>query len=177
MILDRKTGNVNFPAFGGNPELVIPFEQIEIHRGSLGYSRGSGMPVHSLVPKMYPSSAKRDFQYIILFADNYDQACSRWTLLTEFMDKNKPIPFGLLQSVQFRLDRDSASIWRGTDVKDRYPLDPEIKDNYKYVFHTNYEETVEYPYDEINAVIAPFSDNPELLKKNIERAYDLHLLL
>ncbi|WP_343817962.1 hypothetical protein [Colwellia asteriadis] len=135
------------------------------------------MPAEIIIPKMYPSSAKRDFQYAILFADSYDEACSRWTLLTEFMDKNKPIPYGLLSSVQSYIDSDEAAIWRDTDVRDSYPLAPEIKNNYKYVFHTNYEETIEYPYGEIDFVIAPFSDDPELLKKNIQRAYDLHLLL
>ncbi|MBU2894398.1 hypothetical protein KO495_13875 [Colwellia sp. D2M02] len=177
VVCDRKTGNVNFPALCGNPELVIPFDKIDLYRGSVASSLGSGMPVHVLVPQMYPSSAKRDFQGVILFADSYDEACSRWTLLTEFMDKNKPIPYGLLQSVQSHIDDNEAAIWRGTDVKARYPLDPEIKNNYKYVFHTNYEETVEYPYDEINSVIAPFSDDPELLKKNIQRAHDLYILL
>ncbi|GAA0820410.1 hypothetical protein GCM10009111_25810 [Colwellia asteriadis] len=177
VVCDRKTGNVNFPTFGGSPELVIPFEHIEIYVGTLGFSLGSGMPAEIIIPKMYPSSAKRDFQYAILFADSYDEACSRWTLLTEFMDKNKPIPYGLLSSVQSYIDSDEAAIWRDTDVRDSYPLAPEIKNNYKYVFHTNYEETIEYPYGEIDFVIAPFSDDPELLKKNIQRAYDLHLLL
>ncbi len=177
VVCDRKTGNVYFPAFASHPELVIPFEQVDMYRGSIGYSRGSGMAVNTLVPKIYHASAKRDSQYAVLCADNYDQACKFWTLLTEFMDKNKPIPYGLLQSVQFRIDRDVASIWPGTDVRNAYPLDPEIKNNYQYVYHTNYEETVEYPFDEIQHVIAPFSDDPELLKKNIERAYDLNLLL
>ncbi len=177
VVCDRKTGNVYFPAFASHPELVIPFEQVEMYTGSVGYSRGSGMAVECVVPKIYHASAKRDSQYAVLCADNYDQACKFWTLLTEFMDKNKPIPYGLLQSVQFRIDRDVASIWPGTDVRNAYPLDPEIKNNYQYVYHTNYEETVEYPFDEIQHVIAPFSDDPELLKKNIERAYDLNLLL
>lgn len=166
-----------FPAFACHPELVIPFEQVEMYVGSVGFSRGSGMPAECVVPKMYPKSAKHDFQYAVLCADNYDQACYFWTLLTEFMDRNKPIPYGILKSVQFRLDRNIAAIWPDTDVRNSYPLDPEIKNNYQYVFHTNYEETVEYPHDKIQYVIAPFSDDPELLKQNIARAYDLNILL
>jgi hypothetical protein len=180
VVFDRKTGNVNFPAFGGNPELVIPFEEVEMYRGSLGFSLGTGMPVTSLIPKKYPKHGKRDCQYIVAFADSYDGACQSWTLLTEFMDKNKPIPFGLLQSVQDYLDKGYSTVWKGDKIgpyMENYPLDPEIKNNYKYVFHTDIDGEKEYPMDEVNYVIAPFSDDPELLEKNIKRAYELNILL
>ncbi|WP_220494712.1 MULTISPECIES: hypothetical protein, partial [unclassified Pseudoalteromonas] len=180
VVFDRKTGNVNFPAFGGNPELVIPFEEVEMYRGSLGFSLGSGMPVTSLIPKKYPKHGKRDCQYIVAFADSYDGACQSWTLLTEFMDKNKPIPFGLLQSVQDYLDKGYSTVWKGDKIgpyMENYPLDPEIKNNYKYVFHTDIDGEKEYPRDEVNYVIAPFSDDPVLLEKNIKRAYELNILL
>lgn len=180
VVFDRKTGNVNFPAFGGNPELVIPFEEVEMYRGSLGFSLGRGMPVTSLIPKKYPKHGKRDCQYIVAFADSYDGACQSWTLLTEFMDKNKPIPFGLLQSVQHHLNKGNSVTWRGDKIgpyMDKYPLDPVIKNNYKYVYHENRDATEEYPRDEVNYVIAPFSDDPVLLEKNIKRAYELNILL
>ncbi|WP_139048204.1 hypothetical protein [Pseudoalteromonas sp. BSi20652] len=140
VVFDRKSGNVNFPAFGGNPELVIPFEEVEMYRGSLGFSLGRGMPVTSLIPKKYPKHGKRDCQYIVAFADSYDEACQSWTLLTEFMDKNKPIPFGLLQSVQDYLNKGHSTVWKGDKIgpyMENYPLDPEIKNTYKYVFHTD----------------------------------------
>ena len=180
VVFDRKTGNVNFPAFGGNPELVIPFEEVELYRGSLGFSLGSGMPVDSLIPKKYPKHGKRDCQYIVAFADGYDDACNLWTLLNEFMDKNKPIPFAMLPSVQYYLDKGCSTVWKGDKIgpyMENYPLDPEIKNNYKYVFHTDIDGEKKYPRDEVNYVIAPFSDDPELLEKNIKRAYELNILL
>ena len=180
VVFDRKTGNVNFPAFGGNPELVIPFEEVEMYRGSLGFSLGRGMPVTSLIPKKYPKHGKRDCQYIVAFADSYDQACNLWTLLNEYMDKNKPIPFAMLPSVQYYLDKGCSTVWKGDKIgpyMENYPLDPEIKNNYKYVFHTDIDGEKEYPMDEVNYVIAPFSDDPVLLEKNIKRAYELNILL
>ncbi|MBB1471243.1 hypothetical protein H5232_22900 [Pseudoalteromonas sp. SG41-5] len=180
VVFDRKTGNVNFPAFGGNPELVIPFEEVELYRGSLGFSLGSGMPVDSLIPKKYPKHGKRDCQYIVAFADGYDDACNLWTLLNEFMDKNKPIPYAMLPSVQHYLDKGYSTVWKGDKIgpyMDNYPLDAEIKNNYKYVFHTDIDGEKEYPRDEVNYVIAPFSDDPVLLEKNIKRAYALNILL
>ncbi|REL27772.1 hypothetical protein DXX93_15205 [Thalassotalea euphylliae] len=177
VVCDRKTGNVHFPAFGKNPELVIPFNQVELYVGSVGYSRGSGMAAKCIVPTMYPKAAKRDFQYAILIADSYDEACRYWTLLTEFMDKNKPIPYGFLNSVQFHLDRNKSTIWPDKDVRNSYPLDPEIKDNYRYVYHSDFEGTVDYPIEEVAEVVAPFSDDPELLAKNVERAHQLNLIL
>ncbi|REL27777.1 hypothetical protein DXX93_15230 [Thalassotalea euphylliae] len=177
VVCDRKTGNVRFPAFGKNPELVIPFDQVELYVGSVGYSLGSGMAAKCIVPTMYPKAAKWDFQYAVLVADNYDQACRYWTLLTEFMDKNKPIPYGFLNAVQFNIDDDSSAIWEGTDIEKRYPLDPEIKDNYRYVYHSDFEGTVDYPIEEVAEVVAPFSDDPELLAKNVERAHQLNLIL
>ncbi|REL27773.1 hypothetical protein DXX93_15210 [Thalassotalea euphylliae] len=177
VVCDRKTGNVHFPAFGKNPELVIPFDQVELYVGSVGYSLGSGMAADCVVPKMYPNAAKWDFQYAVLISDNYDQACNFWTLLTEFMDKNKPIPYGFLNSVQLYLDRDEAAIWPDKDVRNSYPLDPEIKDNYRYVYHSDFEGTVDYPIEEVAEVVAPFSDDPELLAKNVERAHQLNLIL
>ncbi|NMP81822.1 hypothetical protein HHE92_18755 [Pseudoalteromonas arctica] len=180
VVFDRKTGNVNFPAFGGNPELVIPFDEVELYRGSLGFCLGSGMPVDSLIPKKYPKHGKRDCQYIVAFADGYDDACNLWTLLNEFMDKNKPIPYAMLPSVQYYLDKGYSTVWKGDKIgpfMDNYPLDPEIKNNYKYVFHTDIDGEKKYPMDEVNYVIAPFSDDPELLEKNIKRAYELNILL
>ncbi|WP_448565329.1 hypothetical protein [Thalassotalea ganghwensis] len=177
VVCDRKTGNVNFPAFAGNPELVIPFSEVEMYRGSIAYSRGSGMPAEIIVPKMYPKTAKYDFQYDVLCADSYDELCKFWTVLTEFMDKNKPIPYGAMASIQSYLDKDKAAIWEGTKIREPLPLDPEIKDNYRYVYFKNEDGTVEYPPEEITHVIAPYSDNPELLQQNIERAYQLKLLI
>ncbi|WP_147302700.1 hypothetical protein [Thalassotalea euphylliae] len=135
------------------------------------------MAADCVVPKMYPNAAKWDFQYAVLISDNYDQACNFWTLLTEFMDKNKPIPYGFLNAVQFNIDDDSSAIWEGTDIEKRYPLDPEIKDNYRYVYHSDFEGTVDYPIEEVAEVVAPFSDDPELLAKNVERAHQLNLIL
>ncbi|MBH0052161.1 MULTISPECIES: hypothetical protein [unclassified Pseudoalteromonas] len=180
VVFDRKTGNVNFPAFGGNPELVIPFEEVEMYRGSLGFSLGRGMPVTSLIPKKYPKHGKRDCQYIVAFADSYDQACNLWTLLNEYMDKNKPIPYAMLPSVQYYLDKGCSTVWKGDKIgpyMNNYQLDPEIKNNYKYVFHTDIDGEKKYPMDDVNYVIAPFSDDPELLEKNIKRAYELNILL
>ncbi|WP_448565331.1 hypothetical protein [Thalassotalea ganghwensis] len=177
VVCDRKTGNVNFPAFGGNPELVIPFSEVEMYMGSIAYSRGSGMPTNIIVPKMYPKTAKYDFQYPVLCADSYDELCQFWTVLTEFMDKNKPIPYGAMASIQSYLDKDKAAIWEGTKIREPLPLDPEIKDNYRYVYFKNEDGSVEYPFDEITHVIAPYSDNPELLQQNIERAYQLKILI
>ncbi|WP_147302699.1 hypothetical protein [Thalassotalea euphylliae] len=135
------------------------------------------MAAECIVPKMYPKAAKRDFQYDVLIADNYDRACNFWTLLTEFMDKNKPIPYGFLNSVQLYIDTDEAAIWPDKDVRNGYPLDPEIKDNYRYVYHSDFEGTVDYPIEEVAEVVAPFSDDPELLAKNVERAHQLNLIL
>ncbi len=178
VVFDRKTGNVHFPAVLGNKELIVPFAQVNMYMGVAGYSRGSGEKFFQLKPKVYPKDQRSDFAYAVLFADYYDQACGLWTLLTEFMDKNKPIPTGVHASLQFYIEEKKSPLWKGNLMNDRYPISDELK-QYDFIYPSDpanaenrkkYEDLIRPEY------IAPHSDNPALLAQNVERAYQMNII-
>lgn len=103
VVFDRTTGNVCFWKKNQKSSLTVPFEQVKCYWNSK-YMRGGPVSSFFLMPEVnLPNERNRLWKVHFGFAPQYEQAQFFWRVLTDFMDKSRPIPEvpGLIHQVRF----------------------------------------------------------------------------
>lgn len=103
VVFDRTTRNVCFWKKNQEHSLTVPFEQVKCYWNSK-YMRGGPVSSFFLMPEVNLSDERnRLWKVHFGFAPQYEQAQFFWRVLTDFMDKSRPIPEvpGLIHQIRF----------------------------------------------------------------------------
>jgi hypothetical protein len=91
VIFDRTTGNVCFWRKNAKNSLTVPFEQVDCYWTPV-FRRGLSHNFYFMPTVNLPNERHRWWQVYMGFPTQYQQAQYFWRVLTDFMDKTKPIP-------------------------------------------------------------------------------------
>jgi hypothetical protein len=91
VVFDRTTGNVCFWRKNAKNSLTVPFEQVDCYWTPV-FRRGLSHNFYFMPTVNLPNERHRWWQVYMGFPTQYQQAQYFWRVLTDFMDKTKPIP-------------------------------------------------------------------------------------
>ena len=101
VVFDRTTGNVCFWRKNKQNSLVVPFDQVQCYWIEV-FRRGVSHSLYFMPEVNLPNERHRWWKVEMGFPTQYQQAQYFWRVLTDFMDRSRPIPEvpGLIHQVR-----------------------------------------------------------------------------
>lgn len=172
IVFDRTTGNVCFWKRDAEHSLTVPFEKVNCYWIEV-FRRGVSHSLYFMPTENLPNEHHRWWQVMFGTATRYDEAQYLWWVLTDFMDKTKPIPAvpGLSHQLYF-VEKHSYTIKDLTEGKKEITLEDfeEAEEEFKRItldLDEEFGRMLEPECFDVDAIIAFYNSVPQYAQQSL----------